>query len=103
MEQYMEDKCLYIRPNNKGLFDMNLICNITQDPGNKYYTITFTNCEKLSITVEEYEDLLEQMTEEYSYYDTDINEEEETDDCDNGEDIVCDYDTLFKNDNKINW
>lgn len=98
----MEDKCLYIRPNNKGLFDMNLICNITQDPGNKYYTITFTNCEKLSITVEEYNDLLEQMTEEYSYYDNDINEEE-TDDCDNGEDIVCDYDTLFKNDNKINW
>lgn len=100
MEQYTEDKCLYIRPNNKGLFDMNLICNITQDPGNKYYTITFTNCEKLSITVEEYNDLLKQMAEEYSYYENDIDEsvnEYKT------EEVACDYESLFNTDKKINW
>lgn len=101
----MEDKCLYIRPNNKGLFDMNLICNIklVENRPQLCYEITFINKDTLYISPEEYGDLLEQMTEEYSYYDNDINEEEETDDCDNGEDIVCDYDTLFKNDNKINW
>lgn len=103
----MEDKCLYIRPNNRGLFDMNLICNIVQDPGNKYYTITFTNCEKLSITVDEYNDLLEQMTEEYSYYENDNNDENEYDGddlCEQEEtEVVTDYETLFNQDNKIHW
>lgn len=98
----MEDKCLYIRPKNRGLFDMNLICNITQDPGNKYYTITFTNCEKLSITVEEYNDLLEQMTEEYSYYE-DENEYDEDDYEQEETEVVTDYETLFNQDNKIHW
>ena len=45
MEQYMEDKCLYIRPNNKGLFDMNLICNIrlVENRPQVCYEITFMN------------------------------------------------------------
>lgn len=108
MEQYMEDKCLYIRPNNKGLFDMNLICNIrlVENRPQVCYEITFMNKDILYISPEEYEDLLEQMTEEYSYYENDINEEEECDeynDCANTEKTVCDYDALFKEDNKINW
>lgn len=107
----MEDKCLYIRPNNKGLFDMNLICNIrlVENRPQLCYEITFINKDTLYISPEEYEDLLEQMTEEYSYYENDIDESADENDIDEsvdeyeGEDIVCDYDTLFKNDNKINW
>lgn len=51
MEQYMEDKCLYIRPNNKGLFDMNLICNIrlVENKPQLCYEITFINKDTLYI------------------------------------------------------
>lgn len=121
-KKYMEDKCLYIRPNNQGLFDMNLICNIKQ-VATKYeshtdtrYIITFNNREELTISSKEYEDLLEQMTEEYSYYENDIDDSDEDDEESSGytvtdddyevvddTTVVSDYESLFKQDNKIHW
>lgn len=46
------------------------------------------------------------MTEEYSYYENDINDDEESDeydDCNKTEKVVSNYETLFKDDNKIKW
>lgn len=90
----MENKCLYIRPNNKGVFDMNLICNIDQTVNKytshteTYYDITFNNRTGLRITPEEYEDLLEAMTDEYSFYEGGINDgsEDESDNEESNED-----------------